>query len=71
MYEFGRRAFLCEVTRTPLDFGAGTLAIRGNRFQALEPGRISALSMQHQALVARRQPPRDRSADPGSAAGDD
>jgi hypothetical protein len=29
------------------------------------------LAVQHQALIARRQPARDRSADPGTASSDD
>jgi hypothetical protein len=69
--EFGCRARASEVAGTPFDPGAGPLAFRGNRFQAIEPGGISALSMQHQALITRRQPPRDRRADPGSTSGDD
>jgi hypothetical protein len=47
------------------------LALRRNRFQSLEPRGIGPLSMQHQALIFRRQPARDRGSDPGSAAGDD
>jgi hypothetical protein len=71
MNEFGRRAFLCQVAGAPLDPGAGPLAFGGYGFQALKPGGVRALSMKHQALPRRRQPPCDRRADPGSASGDD
>ncbi len=69
--EFGGRAFPGEVAVTPLDFGAGMLTFRCDRLQSFEPGRVGALSVQHQALTVCRQPPRDRGADTGSAAGDD
>jgi hypothetical protein len=71
MDEFGRGAFLCQVAGAPLNPGAGPLALSGHRFQAIKPGSISALSVQHQALIIRRQPPRDRRADPGSTSGND
>ena len=70
-HEFGGGAFPGEVTGPPLDLGAGPLAFGGHRFQSLEAGRVSALSMQHQALTICRQSPRDRGADPGSSSGDD
>ena len=60
-----------EIAGTPLDAGAGAPALRSDRFQSLKPRRIRALSVQHQALVAGRQPARDRGADPGRASGDD
>ena len=70
-HEVRRRARRRQIAAAPLDPGAGALAVRHDRFQPLDPGGIGALSMQHQALIASRQSPRDGSADPGSAAGND
>jgi hypothetical protein len=69
--KLSRRSGRCEVAGVARDPGAGTLALRDDRVQSLEPRRIGPLSMQHQALIPPRQPARDRGSDPGSAAGDD
>jgi hypothetical protein len=50
---------------------AGTLAVRDDRLQTLEPCDVCALSMQHQALIRRGQAARDRGSDSGPASGDD
>jgi hypothetical protein len=72
--QFGCRALFCQITAAPFDPGAGALARGRDRFQSLQPRGVSALSMQHQALIfgiLDRQPARDRGPDPGSAAGND
>ena len=71
MDEFGCRTGIGEIAVTPLDPGAGPLTVGSDCFQSIEPGRVGALSVQHQALIIGRQSPRDRGANSGSAAGDD
>jgi hypothetical protein len=60
-----------QIAAPPDDLCAGTLALGGNLFQSRQPRIVSALSMQHQALVRTCKPARHRSADPGPATGDD
>ncbi len=62
---------LAEIAGAPGDIGAGTLTVRDDRLQSLEPSRVGALPMQHQALIRRGQTARDRGSDSGSASGDD
>jgi hypothetical protein len=69
--EFRCRSRACEVAGTPFNAGAGTLTLCADRLQSLKSCRVRALSMQHQALIARREPARDRGADPGAASSDD
>jgi hypothetical protein len=68
--KLGCRPGICQVSRAPRYIGAGTLTVRGDRFQSREPRRVGPLSMQHQALIPPCQPARDRSSDPGPASGD-
>ena len=60
-----------QIAAAPRDLGAGALALRGDRFQPLDPCGVGALPMQHQAGIGARQPARDRRPDPDPAAGDD
>jgi hypothetical protein len=60
-----------KIAAPPGHISAGTFTLGGNRFQSRQPGTVSALSMQHQALVRTCKSARHRSADPGPAAGDD
>jgi hypothetical protein len=69
--QFRCRSGACEVAATPFNAGAGTLTLRADRLQSLKSRRIRALAVQHQALIARRQPARDRSADSSAASRDD
>ncbi len=69
--QFGRNAGAREIAALDFDPGTRALAFRRRRLQAREPGRISTLPMQHQALIFRCQTPRDRRADAGPASGDD
>ena len=48
--EFGCRSGLGQIAGAPSDLGAGALTVGRDRLQSLEPRRVGALSMQHQAL---------------------
>jgi hypothetical protein len=69
--KLGRGPGIGEIAGAAHDIGAGTPTVRGDRVQSLKPRRVGPLSMQHQALIPRCQPARDRSSDPGPASGDD
>jgi hypothetical protein len=70
-HEFGSRAGRGQISGAPCNMSAGTLAVRDDRLQTLEPCDVCALSMQHQALIRRGQAARDRGSDSGPASGDD
>jgi hypothetical protein len=71
VHEFGRRAGLGEIAGAPGDTSAGTLAVRDDRLHTREPCRVSALPVQHQALIRQGQAACDRGSDSGPASGDD
>jgi hypothetical protein len=60
-----------QIAAAARDIGAGTPTLLGDRLQSRKPCCVGTLSMQHQALIATRQPARDRSSNPDPASGDD
>ena len=69
--QLGRDAGARKIAVADFNRGTGALAFRRHRLQTLEPGRVSAPTVQHQALIPARQTPRDRGAYAGPASGDD
>jgi hypothetical protein len=65
------RSGISQIAGAAGDIGAGTPTLLGDRLQSRPPRRVGASAMQHQALIAPRQPARDRCPNPDPASGDD